>query len=167
MGNLMAASIEDQIHKCLVEREEQRCIAIEAEYNRHGKLRGKKEKRRKIAKPWKRTGESALCQDVDLLEMVAEFDYNLSNMSFQEYCAARGVLHVAGEPDSTRWKYVADYEKTKDDYMSDSFFQFAIEVNGNRQRYSEQEMEFGWRLMLLARATIQDCWELHLKKDST
>lgn len=160
----MAASVEDQIHKSLVDREEQRCITIEAEYKRRGETRGKKEKRRKIAKPWKRAGVSALCQDIEFLEMVTEFDYDLSIMSFQEYCAARGVLHVAGEPGSTRWNFVADFEKTKDEYMSDSLFQFAMEVNGKKQQYSEQDMEFGWQLMLLARATMQDCWEPYSQK---
>lgn len=158
----MATSIEDQIHKFFVDQEEDRCRAIESEYDDHDKARGRKEKRRKIAKPWRRVGESALCQEIDLLQLVTEFDFDLSEASFQSYCSARGVLTVAGEPGSRRWGFAADFSKGRDAYMSDPYFAHAIEVNGVRYKFSEQEMEFGWQLMLLARARLQDCWELYI-----
>lgn len=162
----MGATIEDQIHRFLVEKEEQRCRAVEAEYNKHSETLGKKEKRRKVTKPWKRSGEAALCQDIDVLQMVTEYDYDLSDESFQQYCAGRGTLHVARESGSKWWEWVADYERTKSAYLNEPYFRHAIEVNGTRQMYSDQEMEFFWELMILARATMQDCWELYSKEKS-
>mgnify|MGYP001576582002 CR=1 FL=1 len=156
----MTALIEDQIHQFLIDQEEERCRAIEAENNKNEETKGKKVKRKTISKPWVRPGDSALCQDTDLLLMVREYDYDLSEKAFQAYCSARGILHVAGEPASKRWKYVADFRKTKSTYLTDLYFQFSEEVNGKRHRYTEKEMEAGWKIMLLGRAKIQDCWEL-------
>lgn len=160
----MAASIEDQIHKHFVDQEEERCRAIEDEYADHDKAHGRREKRRKIAKPWRRVGEAALCQEIDVLQLVTECDFDLSEASFQGYCSARGVLSVAGEPGSNRWAFVADFSKGRGAYMRDPYFAYAIEVNGERYKFSEQEMEFGWQLMQLARARLQDCWELYTQE---
>ncbi len=158
----MVARIEDQIHRFLVEQEEQRCRAIEAENAKGGNTRHKSPTRKKISKPWTRPGEAALCQEIELLSMVNEYDYDLADKEFQEYCAARGVLHVAGEPGSARWKYLASpWSTTKDSYFSDSYFQFAEEVKGKRHRYTNEEMAIGWKIILLGRARLQDCWEIY------
>ena len=162
----MIASIEDQIHQFLKDQEEKRCRAIEAENNKNEETKGKKVKRKAISKPWMRPGESALCQEVDLLIMVSEYDYDLSDKTFQTYCSARGILHVAGEPGSRRWKYLADYRKTKSAYLSDPYFQLSEEVDGKRHRYTDEEMETGWKIMLLGRAKLQDCRELHSRESN-
>lgn len=156
----MVALIEDQIHQFLIEQEEERCRALEAEYNENDETKGKKVKRKTIRKPWARPGESALCQEIDLLIMVDEYDYDLSDKTFQGYCSARGILHVTGEPGSRKWKYMADYTQTKHDYLADPCFQFAQEFDGKRYRYTDGEMETGWKIILLGRAKLQDCWEL-------
>lgn len=156
----MAALIEDQVHQFLIDQEEERCRALEAENNKTEETKDKKAKRKAISKPWARPGESALCQDTDLLLMVREYDYDLSEKTFQTYCSARGILHVAGELGSKRWKYVADFRKTKSAYLAEPYFQFSEEVNGKQHRYTNEEMETGWKIMLLGRAKVQDCWEL-------
>ena len=162
----MVAIIEDQIHQFLIEQEEERCRALEAEFNKNEETKDKKVQRKTISKPWVRPGEFGLCQGVDLLIMVDEYDYDLSDKMFQSYCSARGILHVAGEPGSRRWLYLADYRKTKSDYLTDPYFQFAEEVNGKRYRYTNEEMETGWKIMLLGRANLQDCWELYSRESS-
>ena len=156
----MVALIENQMYQFLIDQEEERCRAIEAENNKNEETKGEKVKRKTIPKPWERPGESALCQEVDFLIMVSEYDYDLSDKTFQAYCSARGILHVAGEPGSRRWKYVADFRKTKSAYLADPYFQFPEEVNGKQHRYTDEEVETGWKIMLLGRAKIQDCWEL-------
>ena len=50
----MVALIEDQIHQFLIEQEEERCSALEAEYNKNDETRGKKVKRKMIRKSWAR-----------------------------------------------------------------------------------------------------------------
>jgi hypothetical protein len=160
----MVASIENQIHKFLIDQEEKRCRAIEAENNKNEETKGKKVKRKAIPKPWVRPGDAALCQEADLLIMVSEYDYDLSDKTFQAYCSARGILHVAGEPGSRRWTYLADYWKTQNSYLADSYFQLSEEVDGKRHRYTDEEMEIGWSILLLGRAALQDCWELYSRE---
>jgi hypothetical protein len=95
--------------------------------------------------------------------MVQQYDYILDSRAFQEYCSNRGVLHVAGEPESTRWRFMADYTRAKPAFLSDPYFQRSQEVDGKRYCYSEQEMEIHWTIVALGRARLQDCWELFAK----
>ncbi len=156
----MIPHIEEQIHQFHKELEEKRCEALEAKYNKNKATYGKKVKRNSIPKPWTRPCENALCQDIDLLIMVDQYDFDLTNDCFQEYCLARGVLHVAGEVGSRRWEYFLDHTKTKKEYLADPFHQYAQEINGKSYRYTANEIELGWKIILLGRAQLQDCWEL-------
>ena len=162
----MVASIDDQIHRFLIEQEESRCRALEAEYKKKDETKGKKVKRKTIRKPWARPNKYALCQEIDLLFMVDEYDYELFDKTFQRYCSARGILHVTGEPGSRKWEYMADYTQTKRDYLADPCFQFAQEFDGKRYRYTSEDMETGWKIMRLGRAKLQDGWELYLRESS-
>jgi hypothetical protein len=161
----MVPLIEDQIHQFLIDKEEQRCTSLEIENGKNKETKDKKVKRRVIPKPWVRPNDAALCQETDLLMMVNEYDYDLSDKTFQDYCCARGILHVAGVPQSTRWVYFINYRKrTRSDYLKDPCFQFAEEVNGKRYRYTDKEIEIGWKIIQLGRAKFQDCWESFTKR---
>ena len=160
---MVAPIIEEQMHQYLIKQEEERCRNLKAEYDRQEETRGKKVTRKAIAKPWTRPGENALCQDADLLILVTEYDYDLSDRDFQEYCQARGILHVAGEPGSRRREFFSDHGKLKSEYLKDPYFQFAQEFNGKRYQYTDREMVIGWEIISLGRAALQDCWELYTK----
>ncbi len=160
----MVALIEDQIHQFLIDQEEERCKAIEAENDKNEETKNNKVKRKAIPKPWTRPSASSLCQESDLLIMVREYDYDLSIKRFQEYCSDRGILHVAGEPGSKRWKYMADFRKAKSAFLADSYFYFSEEVNGKQHRYTDDEMETHWKILTLGRAKLQDCWELYSRE---
>lgn len=157
----MVATIEDQIHQYMIEEEEKRCRLEETNTVADVKGMRKPVNRRKIAKPWTRPGPYALCQEVDLLPMIDEYDYDLSDSAFLNYCQSRGVLHLAGTPSSRRWEYFADYTKSKNDYLADEIFWFAQEFEGKRHRYSEKELNSNWEIVALGRGKLQDCWELY------
>lgn len=159
----MAAPIEDQMHQFLIAREEERCSEIEQENDKNEETRGNEVKRKTIPKPWTRPGPSTLCQEIYLLGMVGEFDYDLSDSAFQDYCCDRGVLHVAGEPGCRRWEYLSAHDGAKSRYLSDPYFQLAEEVDGKQYRFTDEELESGWMVILLARAKLQDCWEIYSK----
>lgn len=161
----MVALIEEQMLQYLVDLEEERCKALETEDNKSEKTRGKKVKRRKISKPWKRAGQHALCQEIELLAMVYEYDYDLADSGFQDYCSMRGVLYVAGERGTRRWDFFLDHTKQKADYLDDPYFRFAEEVGGDEHRFSDEDMDTGWKIIQLGRAKLQDCWELYTNKD--
>ncbi len=153
----MAPRIADQVHRVLKARDDEHCRERE-------RVTGKKVQRKNIQVPVVRLGPDALCQNIEYLLLVSEYDYDLSDSQFQDYCSARGTLHVAGVPGSTRWKYLADHTLAKDEYRSDPYFQFAQEFEGKRHKYSPDEVEVLWKVMLLGRATLQDCWELYTRK---
>lgn len=159
-SDIMVPSIENQIHQFRREKEEERCKRLEEEFNKTEATKGKRVKRKDIPKPWKRPGRNALCQGIDMLMMVDEYDFDLADSRFQQCCSERGVLHVAGEVASRRWEYFLDYTKSKSEYLEDPFHQYAEEVNGKRYRYATEELEAGWKIVLLGRAQLQDCWEL-------
>lgn len=163
----MVPLVEDQIHRHYVEIEEQRCRQLEAKYAKNPKTRGKKVKRREIPKPWTRSGPHALCQDPEFLILVDEYDYKLSDAGFVQYCASRGVLHVAGEAGSVRWRFFRDHRKNQKQFMAEPFFRFAEEHGGKRYQYTAEEMETHWKIILLGRAVLQDAWELYAKERDT
>lgn len=160
----MVPLIEDQVHRYLIEQEEKRCQAIEAK-SEVGSVTRKRRTRRKIPKPQVRVSKHALCQDIEILQMITEFDYDLTDKSFQNYCMVRGLLHIAGEPGSPRWEYFGTPGKKKGDYLADPYFQFAVEIDGAAHRFTDTEMEAGWKIIQLGRARFQDCWELYINKD--
>jgi hypothetical protein len=157
----MLKLIEDQIYEYLKEKEEQRCKRLEERYAKNPETKNKKVKRNKVIKPWSRLNQYSLCQEPELLIMVQDYDYDLSDINFLEYCKTRGVLHIAGEKNSKRWKVFESYKFPKDKYLGDSYFQYAEEIDGKSYKYSEEEMEIGWRIIQIGRSRLQDCWEIY------
>lgn len=157
----MVALVEDQIHQHFKNLEEERCRKLEAAYQLEQATKHMTVERRAVPKPWKRSGEHALCEDPDLLVLATEYDYELQEEAFRQYCVARGRLHVAGEPGSRRWDYFVEHTRTKDEYLADPYFHFAATSHGEPYRFTDGELEIGWRIIRLGRATLQDCWELY------
>ncbi len=153
----MGLSVAEQIHRSLIADEEARCKALEAE-------KGKPVKRREIP-PWRRRGPQCLVQDPELLIRITEYSYDLEDEDFQSYCAARGVLHVAGERGSRRWLYMRDTRRGRDEFLADPEFQRAAEHQGERYKYTAEEMETGWRVVQLGRAALEDAWDLCRRRD--
>ena len=152
-----APSIAEQVRLSLVADEEVRCLELE-------RKRGKRVTRRTIDTPKVRVGPHALCQNVDFLERVTQFDYQLTRADFCEYAERRGVLCLAGVRGSRRWQVFANHQTSHAAYLADPYFQVAQEHEGARHRYSPEEMEANWRVIGFGRAVLQDCWELFLSR---
>lgn len=106
---------------------------------------------------WKRPIPTMICQNHEILARVTEYSFNLNNPAFRDYCEARGVLWKAGV--RRRFRFTADHSATKDQF----FVQFRLaekQPNIPQYVYSDDEMEFHWRLMLAAKGALQDAWEL-------
>jgi hypothetical protein len=157
----MVPRVEEQMHQALIAQEEERCKKLESDHEKSEETRGKKVKRRAIARPWTRPAERSLCERADLLMLVTQYDYDLADESFLNHCEARGVLHVAGVPGSRRWEFFSDYGKLKSEYLADPYFQFAEKSSAKQYRYTDREMDSGWEIIVLGRATLQDCWQVY------
>lgn len=147
--------VEEQIHAGQLAEEDRRCEEL--------KRAGQRVTRREIL-PWKRIGPQAICKDPDLLRHVNEFDYDLADEGFQGYCHQRGVLHVAGEPGSSYWGFCVDVRKAREQYLADPHFRCSM---GGQYQFTDEESLVRWRLACLARAALQDCWELYLTHTGT
>lgn len=147
---IVVALIEDQMLAFLEAEEEKRCRDLE-------ESKGKKVKRRTIDFPWQRGTHPQLCQETDLLLMVSEYDYDLENSRFQDYCRSRGVLHVAGVPGSERWSVFRDPNIGEDEFLGNSYFRFS-EAG---KEYTSEQMKTQWEIVRIGRAKLEDCWELY------
>ncbi len=112
---------------------------------------------------WRRPAPTAICQDHQVLLAITEFDFDLTDPGFQAYARSRGVLHGCGIPGSHRWRFTADHAATRDDFMADPCFRSPDPgpITSAVYLYPPEEMETHWRIMRLAKAKLQDCWELY------
>ena len=110
---------------------------------------------------WKRPFPKMICQDLYVLEKVVEYDFDLEDAGFQAYAQARGVLHVAGVQNSIRWDFTKSFELGLADFLENTYFHYAKEHNGARYKYTEAEMHLHYEIMCIARAKLQDAWELY------
>jgi hypothetical protein len=158
----LATPIEEQIHRHFIEVERKHCAELQAAWDAAAEKKGKRPQPRDVPKPWKRPGPRALCQDPEMLAAVREFDYDLTDAGFQEYCASRARLSIAGVRESRRWEYFRDHWRGKQEFLADPYFGFAEEYEGKRYEYTPAEMQTHWRVLALGRAAFQDAWELYV-----
>ena len=156
----MATSVEDQMHRFVTQQEEERCRKIEEEYKKDPQKAKKKVTRRKMPRPWTRLTPFAVCQKYELLLMIESYDYDLTNVEFEKYCASRGVWHVAGEEGSKLREFIGDFRRTKEQYQAEKEFRYAEPWEGKQYRFTRKELDEGWKRIRIARGRLQDCWEM-------
>lgn len=112
---------------------------------------------------WRRPGAVAICQDIDVLARVSQYDFDLSDVRFLAYAHARGVLYKAGNCQSRRWQATADHALSREAFLADRYFQLSEPhpVTGQQHAYSPEDMETHWRIMKIAKGGLQDCWQLY------
>jgi hypothetical protein len=98
----------------------------------------------------------ALCQDVDTLLGIRRYDFDLNDPAFREYADRRGVLYLAGTPGSPQWRFVADHDVTEADFLGEPSFHVSIGAH----RYTDDDMATHWKIMRIAKAKLQDCWDI-------
>ena len=103
---------------------------------------------------WTRPYCRTICQELDVVIRVTEYDFDLENAEFREYADRRGVLFKAGV--GKRFAFTKNHAATKAEF----FREFRFSKKG--VRFSDDDMEFHWRIMLAAKGYMQDAWELFL-----
>lgn len=110
---------------------------------------------------WRRSHQSELLQDRNLLLHVTQYDYNLENPNFVAYGKRRGSLQLASEPEHGFWEPLKDFRLSKDAFFSHEDYWHSA----TGSQYSKSDMESFWRVIRIARASAQDCWEIYLQDD--
>lgn len=107
---------------------------------------------------WARPFPFTICQDFYALIKVTEYSFDLSNNEFNEYCRRRGILYKAGS--GNRLEFTGNHSATKAQFFDE--FRYAIKYkDAEPYRFTDNEMETHWRIMLAAKGALQDCWELY------
>ena len=109
---------------------------------------------------WKRTQKETLLQDFNLLIKITEYDFDLTDQGFKDYCHARGVLQKMGN--DSRYNFTANHKAIKEEFFV--LFRYAKEYHGSSYRFTDKEMAIHWEIMLAAKGAIQDAWELYQNK---
>lgn len=113
---------------------------------------------------WKRGHCKAICQDMNVLMNIKEYDYDLSNPIFIEYCRSRGVS-TRFEAGSIGFSFMKNYTMTKDEYMSNEDLRPTKHHDGVKHALIDKEMESNWNGVVVGRGALQDCWEIFLQQN--
>jgi hypothetical protein len=123
-----------------------------------------------------------LLQDIDLLLKVMKYDYDLTNQDFVLYAKDRGCMNGAGIPelndpdyethmkkygtdektplnnDRGQWRrWVREHWRTFEEYKSSA--DLRQDLSG--KAISDEVRKFYWKCILIAKAQLQDCWEVY------
>ena len=126
-----------------------------------------------------------LLQDINELLKITKYDYDLTDKDFTLYAWARGCMEGAGIPDFSD----PDYQAHKE-WMKETKIEETTPLNGDRGQwrrwvsehwrtfeefqasgdlsqalsgkfYSDEDRRSYWQCILIARAKLQDCWEIY------
>jgi hypothetical protein len=121
---------------------------------------------------WKRPYPKMICQDINVLQRVTEYDFDLNDATFARYAEQRCGRGVAGIEGSVEWRFTGDYSKGRAEFMNNFYFRFTQPIppgSGKRRKLTDEEMESRWKWIGIARAKLQDAWEIYrttvLEKD--
>ncbi len=107
---------------------------------------------------WKGAMSVTICQDLEVLRRITQYDYNCSDKAFMQEVEDRGIMGRMLD-----MEFCANYSLTKEDYMSREHPVADPEPGEAPSDYafSTEEIEFFWTIVLAARGSLQDCWEMH------
>lgn len=125
---------------------------------------------------WRRSHPQMLLQDIELLQKVTSFDYDLMDPDFVRYAHARGCMNGAGVPgkcdpdcathsqpekpfngDVGQWRrWVREHWRTFEEFMAGDDLRFTMEG----KELSDEHRRVTWKCIRIARGQLQDCWEI-------
>lgn len=122
---------------------------------------------------WKRPAPCTILTNTSTLLKITDYDFDMSAAGFEEYAERRGVLSNAGIKGSGRWNVVMDHSWTKERFMSSDVMRDNREAvakgwagSGGQplsvRIFTDEERELSWKVILIAKAHLQDCWEVWL-----
>ena len=109
---------------------------------------------------FKRRCEFELLQDSDLLEKVTEYDFNLKDYSFRVELSERGVIDFGIEfPENEFTQYDLEIYQLLENSEIKNHPAFMETIIG--KKLTEKEKILHSKIIILIKASIQDCWEIY------
>lgn len=112
---------------------------------------------------WRRPYPQTLCMRYETLCKITEYDYDLSDAGFVDYARRRGCMNGVFREGSALREYVRDHWRTQEGFLSDDRIGIthAQLYRGDRYKYTREELLGNWECVLVAKAHLQDCWEIY------
>lgn len=115
-----------------------------------------------VVKPWsfELSYQKSLAQlPESIIFSVSEFDFRIDEIEFMYFLEERGLLHLSGQPRSHRRDCIGSHLFGYHEFMNDNYFQYAIEYEGKRHRYSIEEMKIQWKIFCICKIYLQASWD--------
>jgi hypothetical protein len=108
---------------------------------------------------YRRMYKYAICQDIEVLEKITKYDFNLLCEGFIEYLADRGIIGVGTAENITVEQHIDIIQNWSDDEILNGEF-YSESISG--YRYTPEERKTTLRIHRIMKGKIQDAWEIFL-----
>ncbi len=146
-------------------RERERVDDIHAKAKEQGKKSVAQYSTERAVKPWSwsSAGPGPLF-DLDDCMMLAvhDFDYDLDNEGFVAFLDHIAQLHICRKKDSSYWNLLQRKAITRADFLDNLEMQRAEELNGQRYRYSDVELEVHLQNFIRTRVYLQGAYDAYV-----
>lgn len=121
---------------------------------------------------WKRPHPQQICQEMDVLLQIREFDFDMRQPAFRDYLRVRGIWDIDGavwgvedpDPDCLQMKVYKDCPSFQiafyQDWSEEQVFRDLQPLRPDLYRMTDKDRHSNVRLWKITRGKCQDAWEL-------
>lgn len=107
---------------------------------------------------WKRRGNFALCQELDVLERIYDHDFDLNDEGFRNELETRGVLSFKKLENLSLEQHIDILQNWSEHrVLTDDILAYSI----TGLKFDEAHKKTSLRIWKITRGKIQDCWEIY------
>jgi len=106
-----------------------------------------------------------LCQDINILQKIYEYDFDLNNIEFREYLENRGVCSFESlkqNPEKLAWHIKCLMEFTEQDFLNDPDNTYSM----SGLKFDEEHIKVSLKIWKTSKGAIQDAWEIFNSPES-
>ena len=101
---------------------------------------------------WRGLCAVSICQDIDILQAITEYDYDLHDIEFEKYCVSRFGHSRAAYPPA--FEHICDYGMSKKVWFDH------YRKNEVGTIFPDDDLETLWQGRKIRLGKYQQCWEL-------
>lgn len=161
---------EHQIWLETLKREKQRVDNIHKTAEARGQTSAAQFLPKRVTKPWtwSRSGPGPLFDlDDALMFAVTDLDYDLDDPEFVTFLSDAAQLHICRLEGRTYWNLLQAKSVSREEFIENPDLQYAQEYEGQRYKYSFDEMKCFWRIFLRTRVYLQGAYDCYRGRETT
>jgi len=156
---------ERQMWEEAARREREHVENTHAKARKMGKKSSAEYSPNRAAKPWSwsSAGPGPLFElDDDMISAVYSFDYNLDDERFVTFLDQAAQLHICRKKGSSYWSLLQRKTTTPAEFLDDPEMQYAQQFNGQRYRYSDDELTDYLYIFVRTRVYLQGAYDAYI-----